>query len=218
MKPYEKFLTFGPEALSDAEILAILIRTGTKEFSATEIAEKLLKGIGEKEQTLQGLRSLTVSELMDYPGIGEVKAVRLKCMLELSARLSSPEKTRLLCDDPEKVAGAYMEQLRHLPRERVILLLLDNRLRLIREVLISVGTASTSVLSPRDIFSEALRGSAVRTILIHNHPAGDPEPSEADIQITSRLVRCGELLGIEFVDHLIIGDGRYVSMKKQGYF
>ncbi len=218
MKPYEKFLTYGPEALSDAEILAILIRTGTKEFSATEVAEKLLKGIGEKERALHGLRSMTVSELMEYPGIGEVKAVRLKCMLELSARLASPEKNRLLCDDPQVVADAYMERLRYLDRERVILLLLDNRLRLLREVMISIGTASSSVLSPRDIYSEALRGGGVRTILIHNHPGGDPAPSQADIQITERLVSCGELLGIEFVDHLIIGDGRYVSMKKQGYF
>ncbi len=216
MKPYEKFLTYGPERLSDTELLAILIRTGTKERSALQISEDILQKM--QDHSVLALHALSLQELMEFPGIGEVKAVRLKCVLELAVRLSQTGKDRLMCNDPEAVAALYMERMRHLQRERVILLLLDAKLHLIREVILSIGTSSESLLSVRDIFSEALRGGAVRIILLHNHPGGDPTPSGQDRHITRRVYEAGNLVGVELVDHLIIGDGSYVSMKKTNCF
>jgi len=215
MQPYEKFKKHGPQSLSDAELLAVIIRTGTKDFNSVAVGEAILKlfpGLG-----LTGLFHMTIGELLKIPGIGEVKAIKMKCIAELALRISQTEaQKKLKFSEPSTVAGYYMESMRHLDQERVILLMLDSKLRLIREEILSIGTVSESMLSPREVFLRALREEAVSILLLHNHPSGDPSPSRQDIEITRRIQQLGLLLNIPLTDHIIIGDKCYRSMKETG--
>lgn len=218
MLPYEKFMREGAEKLSDAELLAILLRTGTKGEDTVSIGQKILTLSAGKEQGLLGLYHLSVEELMSLKGVGQVKAVRIKCVTELSkrlARLKSMKKMQFT--NPECVAQYYMESLRHAEHEQTILILMDGKNHLIRELVLTKGTVNASLLSPREIFVEALRSQAVYIMLVHNHPSGDASPSRQDIQITRQIQDCGRLIGIPLIDHIIIGDMTFVSMKQRGF-
>lgn len=214
--PYEKFLTFGPEALTETELIAIILRTGTYNCSALELAQKVLLKASGKSKGLNGLHHLSLQELMEIPGIGEVKAVKIKCMAEMAIRMAKQRAADALkFDTPETVADYYMEQMRHLEKEKIILLLLDNKLHLIEEYMISLGTVNASLLSTRDVFIQALRVRAAKMILLHNHPSGDPHPSKEDITITQTMKEAGELMDIPLMDHIILGDGCFISLKKE---
>lgn len=214
--PYEKFLSLGPEALTEAELVAIILRTGTKNCSALELAKDILAKASGKQEGLNGLHHLSVQELMEIPGIGEVKAVKIKCMAEMAIRMAKQKAALTLkFDAPETVADYYMEGMRHQEKEKILLLLLDNRLQLIEEYVVSLGTVSASLLSTRDVFIKALRCRASSLMLLHNHPSGDPSPSQKDILITQKMKEAGELMDIPLIDHIILGNGTFISLKKE---
>ena len=208
--PYEKCIHYGPETLSDEELLAVIIRTGTASHNCIEVARQVLEMSGDLG--ILGLKHLGMKSLMSIDGIGNVKAVMLRCIGELSSRIAKADKRNIrYFKDSASVADYYMEQLRHLDRERFILMLLDNKCGLIHESVISIGTVNYTCLSARDVFSEALEYGAVQVILVHNHPSGDPSPSVQDVETTKRIVEAGRILGVSVADHIIIGDNRYLS-------
>lgn len=216
--PYERFLAYGAKSLTDAELLAVILRTGTAQMSATELAGQVLSLRESTNQSLSVLYDLTMTDLKGIRGIGEVKAVKILCLSELAGRMQQGLKERSLqFSRPQTVADYYMETMRHLEQEQVLLLLLDNRLALIREQILSIGTANMAVLSPRDVFRNALKDSAVFVMLLHNHPSGNPAPSDEDIELTKRIASAGRMLELELIDHIIIGNRRFVSMKEAGY-
>ena len=214
--PYEKFEKLGAGALSDTELLAIIIRCGTVGANSLFIAQQVL-GLSNEKNTILGLQNISIKELEQIKGIGRVKAVRIMCVVELTRRMTMQKRKESLCfSKPKTVADYYMEQLRHLETEQVLLLLTDNKNNLITEIIISKGTVNTSLISPREIFIEALRYHAVHILLLHNHPSGDPTPSRQDISITKIINDAAKLLNIPLVDHIIIGDNKYISLKEQG--
>ena len=214
-RPYEKCLESGPESLSDGELLAVLLRSGTRDCSSLELAWTIL----EKHPVykgIAGLYHLNLPMLKEIPGIGNVKAIEILCVGELSRRLA--RATVDLDTDfssPEYVAAYFMENMRHLETEKVMLLLLDGRHRLLKEISLSEGDCNSAIVSVKAIFLEAFRYEASSIILIHNHPSGYPEPSREDLVLTRRVKEAGELLGISWLDHIIIGDRCFVSMREQ---
>ena len=212
--PYERFLEKGAGSLTNAELLAIILRTGTGGRSAVDLARQILDRGGGR---LSALHDLDLKDLLEIRGIGTVKAVKVLSLAELSLRLSREKAERtLVFHSPASVAEYYMEKLRHEPREVLCLLLLDNRMALIREEILSRGTVNATLISPRDIYIRALKGGAVNIMLLHNHPSGDPSPSRADLLVTDQVRKAGELLDIRLRDHIIIGDLTYYSMKEEG--
>ena len=216
-RPDEKFLNYGPGALSDAELLAIIIRTGSRDFHSVDLARSVLSCGGEQSASLLNIFRYNYHELMRIRGIGRVKALQIKAIAEISRRIAQGQaKPHLVFDHPDKVAEYYMEQLRHRKKETVVLLMLDTSCKLIREKTISTGTVNISLVSPREIFIEALRYEAVQIILLHNHPSGNPTPSLSDSQMTKAIQSLGKMIGICLLDHIIIGDNRYYSYKESG--
>ncbi len=216
--PYERFMERGAESLTDAELVAIILRTGTKDLSATELAARVLELKDPQNPSLLSLYDLRREDLETVHGIGSVRAVKLLALAEISLRMNAQRHSRTLSfREPSTIAAVYMERLRHKKSEHAILLLLDSRLCLIREVALSVGSAEMTVLPIRRIFEEALHDAASGIVLLHNHPSGDPTPSEEDLRVTERIAGAGKLLDIPLLDHLIIGDLRYTSMQEEGY-
>ena len=217
MQPYEKCISYGAEFLTDAELIACIIRSGTKEYTSVALAEKLLE-LRKGKEGLSGLCSLSYEELTGVPGIGPVKAIQIQCLFELAKRISrhQAEKTLNFCD-PARIAEYYMEDFRHKEQENILLLLLDNKSNLLGEKLLFTGTVNASIISPREIYLEAFRFHAVGIILLHNHPSGDPTPSDADLRITRKVRDAGLLLDILLLDHIVIGDKKYVSFHEEGY-
>jgi len=216
--PYEKYLEKGAEGLSDAELLAIILRTGTVGEDTVSIARKVLSLAGERQKGILGLYHVSLRELMGIRGIGQVKAIKLKCIAELSSRIAQQAaRETLQITNPQTVADYYMERMRHFERERVLLLLTDGRNHLIGEHVLSQGTVNASFISPREIFLTALRGGAVYIMLLHNHPGGDPTPGKEDILATRRLREVADLIEIPLLDHIIIGDKKYYSFREMGY-
>lgn len=214
--PYERFLRFGPENLTEAELLAVIIRTGTKENSALQLAEQVLNLARYPREGLLGLYNVTLDELMSINGIGEVKAVKLKCLAELSKRMcSATAKDGISFKSSDQVADYFMERLRHRDTECVMLVCVDAKGQLICERQMSHGSVKMALISPREIFVEALRCRAVNILLLHNHPSGDPTPSRADLELTENVREIGEKIDIPLLDHIIIGDNRYISFKKE---
>ena len=218
--PYEKFEKFGSESLTDIELLAIIIRTGTKNMSALNLAKKII-GLSSDSGQSHGLLSLlhlSLEELMSIKGIGKVKAIRLKCITELSKRIAMESfKTGLRFDSPKSIAAYYMEQLRHKETEHVILVMCDGKNQFLKDCILSSGTVNMSLLSPREIFMMAIKTQAVNILLVHNHPSGDPTPSKDDILITKRIHEASQIMNIPLVDHIIIGDNNYRSFKELRY-
>ncbi len=218
VQPYEKCEKYGPEILTDAELLAVIFRSGTKEYTSVALAEHLLNLPEGKHKRLDGLRRMTFKELIRVSGIGRVKAVQILCMFELAKRMSqSKAKETLNFSEPESIAEYYMEVLRHQEQEQLLLLLLDNKSNLLGEKTIFTGTVNASIISPREIYLEALRFHAVGIILLHNHPSGDPTPSEADRRVTRKVREAGNFLDIPLLDHIIIGEQKYVSFREEKY-
>lgn len=216
--PYEKFLQYGAEALTESELLAIILRTGTKDKSAVELAGEVLSLAKFPREGLLGLYDVSLEELMEIKGIGFVKAVKLKCLTELSMRISRTNaREGLVFNSPDLVAQYFMESLRHKDTECVILVCLDAKGQMLEEKKLSDGSVRMSLISPRQIFLEALHAKAVNIILVHNHPSGDPTPGRQDKEITRNLCKLGLMMDILLLDHIIIGDNSYASMKELGY-
>lgn len=217
MQPYEKCVTYGPGFLTDAELIACILRSGTKRYTSVALAEHLLN-LRKGNEGLNGLCSLTYEELTAVSGIGRVKALQIQCIFELAKRMSRSKAAKTLkFNEPDSIANYYMEDFRHKEQENLLLLLLDNKSNLLGEKLLFTGTVNASIVSPREIYLEALRFHAVGIILLHNHPSGDPAPSDADKRITRKIKEAGILLDIPLLDHIIIGDNIYTSLKEKGY-
>ncbi len=218
MRPYERCIEYGPEVLNDAELLAVILRTGSVGIESVELGKEILHQL-DKNKGLGGLGNLSIQQLLQIKGIGKVKAVQIQCVAELSRRMSKAIMAeRIYFHAPDTVARYYMEDMRHLTQEQMRLILLNTKSALIKEVIIFKGTVNSSIVSPREIFVEAMRYGAVFVLLLHNHPSGDPTPSAEDILVTKRLKEAGNIVGIPIIDHIIIGDNNYVSLKERGIF
>lgn len=212
-RPYEKCYKYGAEALTDTELLSVILRTGTKGISAYELSNQILTSHDAK--SLISLKHISKEQLLDMKGIGMVKTVQILCISELSKRLSLigfDNNTKY--NNASLVSRYYMEKLRHLEQEHLYVMFLDTKCKLIKDKRITTGTVNKSLISPREIFIEALRCSAVNIIIVHNHPSGDPTPSKDDITSTINVQSAGNLVGIALLDHIIIGDNIYCSLKE----
>ena len=214
-RPYEKCARLGADSLSDVELLAVLLRTGTQGENAVDLARRVLYHAGENG--ILGIHQFNVERLKKIKGIGQVKAIQISCISELAKRLSKASYEETVCfTEPKTIAQYYMEDLRHANQEQMKLLLLNTKSRLIGETDISKGTVNSAVISPRELFVEALQKNAVSIVLLHNHPSGDPTPSKEDVLITRRIQEAGRLIGVELLDHIVIGDNCYVSLREKG--
>ena len=216
-RPYERCMQEGAEHLTDAELLSIILRTGSKGESSLELAARIL-ALNCPGEGILGLLHLSLPQLMSVKGIGKVKGIQLMCIGELSRRIWKKKQLErtIRFEEPEQVAAYYQEDLRHMEQEQFFLMMFNTRQMLIGERMMSKGTVNASLAGTREIFIEALRYQAVSLILVHNHPSGDPEPSKEDILLTERVRKAGELMGIRLLDHIVIGDSAYVSMKERG--
>ncbi len=212
-RPREKLMNHGSDTLSNAELLAILIRTGSQNDSAVQVATRVLTQSGG----LRNLPDLALEDLQKNKGIGPDKAVTIKAALELGSRLATmPRDLAGSITNPRQAADLFMEELRYKKKEYFKILLLNTKNHIISKEEISVGSLSASIVHPREIFIIPLRKSAASVILIHNHPSGDPSPSQEDLDVTRRLVDAGNILGIAVRDHIIIGDGCFFSFRERG--
>ena len=213
-QPYEKCLMKGAASLSDAELLAVILRTGIKGKNALELARTILDSPCGEDGILN-IHHLTLEKLKSIKGIGTVKAIQILCLSELAKRLSkATARDKLEFTLPSTIAEYYMEEMRHRKQEHMKLLMLNTKSKLIGETNISKGTVNATIISPRELFIEALEKEAVSIILVHNHPSGDPTPSNNDILLTKRVKDAGALIGIELLDHIIIGNNCYVSFSE----
>ncbi len=211
-RPVERFLSQGPEALSEAELLAIVIRTGTRSETAVDVARRVLS---LDPEGLRYLVNAKVEELAAVGGIGQVKAVQVKAALELGRRLAASQGARATIKSPRDAEAIVAERLRYQEQEHFLVVLLNTKHHVLGVELVSVGGLSSSVVHPRDIFKSPIRRNAAAVILAHNHPSGDPAPSREDIDVTRRLCEAGRLLGIEVLDHIVVGDNKYVSFREK---
>lgn len=212
-RPRERLAQSGPEALRDAELIAILFRTGTRSTGAVALAEKLLRHFGN----LRSLSRASLEELQQVDGVGNVKAIEIKAALELGKRLAAfTERDRTQIRGAEDIADLLMIRYKDYEHECFKCVLVNTKNEVLKTVDISHGGLDGTLAVPRDVFRQAVRDGATGVILCHNHPSGDPEPSHEDIELTGRLMESGELLGVRVLDHVIFGDGRYVSLKDRG--
>ena len=216
-RPREKLMTRGASALTDAELLAILLRTGIPGANAVQVAAKLL----DRFKSLNGLSRCTVEEIAQIPGIGPAKALHLVAAFNLGQRLARETLTREKIDSPQLVYDLLASEMRALHKESLRVILLDTRYHLLRIQEVSLGSVNESIAHPRDVFRPAVISSAYAVIVAHNHPSGDPSPSQSDHSLTRRLAEAAELLQIKLLDHIIIGapaEGRapYFSFKEAG--
>lgn len=216
-RPYEKFEKYGHEALTDTELFAILLRSGTPDCNVSQLAEIILTRY-QKEPSLISLYQLSYAELLQIKGIGKVKALQILALLELCKRMTKQKYTSdLKISSPSTLANLFMEDLRHIKDERFIIIFLDAKCKMMGHQTISKGSLTASIVHPREVYKAAIQKSAYSIIALHNHPSGDPSPSKEDIQMTTRLKDAGELVGIPLIDHIIIGDRVYISLKEESY-
>lgn len=212
-RPREKLIMFGSDTLSDAELLAILIRNGVAEKSALQLAEEVIL---YNPTGLKFLTNCVPEELTKIYGIGEAKACQIIAGVELGKRVSSRlNDKRISLNNPENVALHFMEDMKCYTKEHFKSLMMNTKLEIIAEETIAIGSLNFTMIHPREVFSKAVKNSSASIILVHNHPSGNPMPSKDDINITNRLIEAGEILGIKVLDHIVIGDGVYVSLKEE---
>ncbi|MTI48515.1 RadC family protein [Sporosalibacterium faouarense] len=212
-RPREKLYKYGVKALSNSELLAIIIRTGNREKTAIEISQELL---ALDKRGIAYLTELSFEELTSINGIGKCKASQIISTLELVKRISAATgESKIKITSPKDVINILMEEMRYLKKEFFKIILLDTKNQIIVIKDISIGSLSSSIVHPREVFNVAIKRSAASIILVHNHPSGDPYPSKEDINVTNRLIECGDIIGIKILDHIIIGDGKYSSLKEK---
>lgn len=213
-RPYEKLELYGPEMLSNSELLAIIIKTGTKNENSVTIAQKVLKlkNTTDKDD-LRFLCDISIKEFMQINGIGRVKAIQLKAIGELAKRISKPiNKKRIKIKTTKDVADLLMSELRYEKREIAKVIILNNKNIVMRIINISLGGTNFASIAPKEVLAEAVKMQSPKIILVHNHPSGDPKPSKDDFRITDRIYECADVMGIELLDHVVIGDGTYESI------
>ncbi len=212
-RPREKLLRYGAAALSNRELLALLLGTGTVSESALQLAERVLA----TAKGLTGLAGMSCEELQKVKGIGPAKAAVLLAATQLSVRMAeSARGAGTTVRSPQDAAKLLMVEMKHLDREYFRIVLLDTKHRVIDTPIISIGNLNSSIVHPRELFKECIRRSCCAVIMVHNHPSGDPEPSSDDLDVTQRIVEAGQLLGINVLDHIIIGDNCFVSLNERG--
>ncbi|SFD58201.1 DNA replication and repair protein RadC [Lentibacillus persicus] len=213
-RPRERLLKIGASHLSNQELLAILIGSGTKNESVMALSNRVLMHF----EGLNLLKDATIEELTAIKGIGKAKGVLLLSALELGKRMSQfkPED-RYIIRSPEDGADYIMEEMRSLNQEHFVVLFLNTKNQIIHRQTIFIGSLNASIVHPREVYREAVKRSAASIICAHNHPSGDPSPSQEDIHVTRRLVESGKMIGIELLDHLVIGDRKFISLKEKGY-
>lgn len=212
-RPRERLICFGPSVLSNAEILAILLGTGTEKETSIELAQRILSSRGG----VAFLAEATVEELISIRGVGPAKTAQIKAAIELGRRLASTTRwERPVIKSPIDVFHLLGEEMRYLDREHFNVILLNTKNYVLGVEKISVGSLNASLVHPRELFKKAILKSAAGIILVHNHPSGDPQPSEEDKQVTQRMAEAGEIIGIEILDHIVIGDGRFASLRERG--
>jgi len=212
-RPRERLAALGPQALSNAELIAILLRVGVTGENAVQVGQRLLNEFGG----LRGLHRAPFKELMDQYGLGEAKASQIKAAIELGRRLSleSPEE-RAAINSPADAAALVQYEMSALEQEHLRVILLDRRNRVMETVEVYKGSVNSSQIRVGEVFKEAIRKNASALIVIHNHPSGDPTPSPDDVTVTRAIVQAGKLLDVEVLDHLVIGQGKWVSLKERG--
>lgn len=213
-RPYEKLQIYGADKLSNAELLAIIIKTGNKECTSVELANKVLS-LGKKNNSniLRNMLDYSIEEFMKIKGIGKVKAIQLVAIGELAKRMSKPLNIlNLKITSPKDVYNLLIDELRYEKRELIKVIILNTKNNILKIVDLGAGGTSFAVLEPKDILLEVIKVNAPKMILIHNHPSGNPTPSKQDLEVTKRLIECSKLLGIELLDHIVIGDGKYESI------
>ncbi|MFE8112863.1 RadC family protein [Mammaliicoccus sciuri] len=213
-KPRERLKSYGPDKLTNRELLAIIINSGSKQYSSLECANKVLNLV----ENTRELRHLTLSELLSVNGIGESKAITILAVIELAKRMhSNSVLDKVEINEPQDVADYLMEKLRYLKQEHFVALLLNTKNQIIHEQSIFIGSLNMAVVHPRDLLREAVKHSAASIVIAHNHPSGDPTPSLEDIKTTKRILYCCDLMGIDLLDHIIIGDGEFISIFENDY-
>ncbi len=212
-RPRERLIRNGPESLSNAELLGIILRTGSKEENVVSLSNRILSKYSIKQLSLTN-----VSRLMQENGVGKAKAAQIAAVFELARRLETfvEEPKRKICS-PKDVYTLMYPKMREQKKEKFITLCLDTKNQILKEEVVSIGSLNASIVHPREVFKSALMESSASVIMVHNHPSGDPSPSREDIMVTKKIVEGGKLLGIDVLDHIIIGDGRYVSLKDEGF-
>lgn len=209
-RPYEKLELYGEKMLSNSELLAIIIKNGTKEHTAIDISNIILSKINNN---LKDLQDISLEEFRNIQGIGRVKAIQLKAVCELTKRMSRPiNDTKIQIKTTKDVAEIFMDELKQEKREIVKLVLLNIKNVIMKIMDVSYGGTSSASVEPKDILVEAIKIGAPKMILIHNHPSGDSEPSFADFEMTKRIEKASKIIGVELLDHIVIGDGNYVSI------
>ncbi len=213
-RPRERLIRQGPESLSNQELIAILLRTGTKQESVLHLANRVLTFF----EHIQELKNATLEEMMSVKGIGEAKAVQLLAAVELGRRLAQQQTNeRFTIRSPKDAASYLMPDMVSLQQEHFVVLFLNVKNQILHKQTIFIGSLNASIVHPREIFREAVKRSAASIICAHNHPSGNPTPSAEDIDVTKRLLEAGKLMGIELLDHVIIGDHQFISLKEKGY-
>ncbi|MGG3450858.1 RadC family protein [Domibacillus aminovorans] len=213
-RPRERMIANGPQSLSTHELLAILLRTGTKEESVLQLSNRILNEF----EGLRLLKDASLEEITSIHGIGSAKAIQLMAAVEIGRRIGRLKyEDRFMIRSPEDAANYMMEEMRFLSQEHFVCLYLNTKNQVMHKQTLFIGSLNASIVHPREVFKEAFRRSAASIVCLHNHPSGDPAPSREDIDVTKRLVECGKILGIDVLDHLIIGEKKYVSLKEKGY-
>ena len=214
-KPRERLITYGAKSLSNVELLAILLNTGRKGFSSIDIANELLK----QQSTIRDLKKLSINDLLKIKGIGLYKAVILQAAFELGERINSTSTfDKVQITHPSDVASLMMSTMKDLEQEHFVVHLLNSKNIVTKQAWVYKGTLNSSIIHPREVFNIAIRESSNSIIVVHNHPSGDVTPSKEDITTTYRLKECGDILGINLLDHIIIGDNKFTSLVEAGYF
>lgn len=213
-RPREKLLRYGASSLSTEELMAIIIRTGSRTHTAVTLSHEILAFFGG----LSALIDISPEELQSIKGIGAAKAAQILAAIEFSQRLSAAAEKKPYLKTPQDIARVLVPRLSYLKQEVFEVALLDTKRRIIAMPRIFMGNLNTTIVHPREVFRPAIKSSADSVILTHNHPSGDPKPSMDDVNITQRLADVGDLLGVRVLDHIIVGDGTFVSLKKKGFF
>ncbi|TVY11902.1 RadC family protein [Paenibacillus cremeus] len=212
-RPRERMMQYGAGALSNAELLAILLRTGTFQESAVHLAQRVLRQAG----SLRSLTDMSLQQLTGIKGIGAAKALQLQASIELGKRMArSTLSDTVTIRSPQDVASLLSEELRYLQKEHFVCLFLNTKNHVVGQETLSMGSLNASIVHPREVFRAAIKRSSASIVCVHNHPSGDPTPSPEDISMTRRLVEAGDLIGIEVLDHIVIGDQSFVSLKELG--
>ncbi|MCD4703781.1 MAG: DNA repair protein RadC [Methanosarcinaceae archaeon] len=212
-RPQERLIKNGGHSLSNGELLAVILRTGTQKENIINICSRIFS-----EYSLKQLSQANIAKLTEIHGIGDAKAAQMSAVFELARRLESfVEEPKRKIRSPGDVYSMLYPKLRELKKERLTTLHLNTKNEVLREEVVSIGSLNANIVHPREVFRSALMEASASVILTHNHPSGDPSPSREDIAVTKKLVEGGKILGIEVLDHVIIGDGRYVSLKDEGY-